>query len=166
VEKLLSLGANAKLKTDKGTTPFSLAKDLTVQGLLRPAYEEMQRESAQLKLEKEHQKAAGAWALSPGSTAEVVHQYEAPVGQYKITDIFNFETERLITLTKDLDNDKTTTIRQAFKDVSAKEKAQAKAKLEELVNGSAAAAEEASAATPETPPAQRKDAYQYLAGSV
>jgi ankyrin repeat protein len=92
-EMLLQLGADPKLKTNKGDTPYDKCKSEKIKTLLRSGCDELAQKT-------KAQRIAGNWTLT--SPCEVLHARDLPEQGLRLTEIFNFESRRVTAITKDL----------------------------------------------------------------
>lgn len=92
-EALIQLGADTRLKDLSGRTPFDSCAAGPVKELLQ-SYVGMPPQQGVKPSQGE-----GIWNMS--SFCEVMNVRSIPGSGYRLTDIFNFETRRLLTITKD-----------------------------------------------------------------
>jgi hypothetical protein len=92
-EMLLQLGADPKLKSDNGDTPYDKCKSEKMKELLRSGGDKLAQKTKEQRL-------AGTWSRT--SICEVVYTRDLPDNSYRLTEIFNFESRRVTAITKDL----------------------------------------------------------------
>ena len=99
---LLELGANPLPPMNANAqTPASSAWTPHMVELFRPIVEEDRRRKKQeLEMEKQAAACTGGWTLP--SSAEVVHDRLLSGADCRLTDVFNFETRRWVSITRDV----------------------------------------------------------------
>ncbi len=157
VKVLLNLGANQNLEAAGGYTPFDLCKNESTRVILRSARREQQQQKDLVRLEKEKQqsedavkeaaaKIKGAWTSAMPD--EVVHERNLPGHVYRLTEVFNFNAERVTLITENLQTHQIAQETKLFSQMTDKEIDLARAQLDKINGG----------ITPETaPPAGPKE---------
>ena len=107
VKALLDMGADTGLRNDEGETPSDLCNDKEIKELFNACDEEKSkqvaavREAEEAQLKKEAAaRIEGVW--TPVSSEEIMYERDLPGNRYRLTDVFNITTKKVISITENL----------------------------------------------------------------